>query len=1009
MGIVEEYLSLTKKWKNEYGEKTIVLMQVGSFFEVYALEESDGSYSGSNIVDFSLINDMVISNKQASVYNKPVKMAGFGTPQLEKYVKKLQERDYTVCIYVQDIQGKNTSRSLAEIISPGTFFNSEQEKLSNNIICIWLHASSGSKMIASSFCIGVSVVDVLTGNSFISQFQVENFHNPCTYDELEKMVSVYKPSECIFISNVSSHHNEEVMQYIGIENCKIHNILVNDETTLGKNALNAEKQIYQAKVFSQFFPDKEDIFKSNYTEHFIAMQSFTFLLDFVYQHSPHLVNKLTMPEFHMYTEKLILANHSLKQLNMLDDDRHIGKCKSVASLLNNSVTCMGKRAFAHTINNPLTSPEPLSQMYNITEYLLNSEVWEKYRTHLTGISDMEKFARKLVIKRTSPKDLAIFTKDLSKIREIYKLMKKDKDFFKLLSNDKTGSSEIFFQDISKLINNVIKDIEKSFNIEQCSRIDDMTPDKLVSTGYSSSMETNTCNVVSNFIREKQSEKIDAYREMGIDGRIKINAIKDLISNIIKEQEKSAKTSQFVKIHETVKSDPNLQTTSRRATILKNALTKINDKVKVIPYTSSIGKCQTFELDLNDIEIANVGSSKSQKIIKCPLIDSICAGLQAAKDKLVQESILFFNNFIEEYQKHLPSINTLIQYVARVDLEQCRCYIANKYNYCKPEITINDKSMFDVQGIRHPLIEHLQTQELYVTNDLQMGLDYDGLLLYGTNAVGKTSLIKSIGIAIIMAQAGLYVAASSFKYTPYKHIFTRILGNDNIFKGLSTFAVEMSELRTILKYCDKNSLILGDELCSGTESDSALSIFTAGLEHLHEIKATFLFATHFHEVNNYDEIKALNKLKMMHMTVTYDSENKILIYDRKLKNGPGESMYGLEVCKSLNLNHDFLQRAHDIRMKYNPSTQNPLSIKSSHFNAKKLKGLCEICKKDIGTEVHHLAHQVEANKKNQYINSFHKNHVANLINICEKCHDKLHSENAQHKKTKTSKGIILTET
>ena len=121
MGIVEEYLSLTKKWKNEYGEKTIVLMQVGSFFEVYALEESDGSYSGSNIVDFSLINDMVISNKQASVYNKPVKMAGFGTPQLEKYVKKLQERDYTVCIYVQDIQGKNTSRSLAEIISPGTF------------------------------------------------------------------------------------------------------------------------------------------------------------------------------------------------------------------------------------------------------------------------------------------------------------------------------------------------------------------------------------------------------------------------------------------------------------------------------------------------------------------------------------------------------------------------------------------------------------------------------------------------------------------------------------------------------------------------------------------------------------------------------------------------------------------------------------------------------------------------------------------------------------------------
>ena len=112
---------------------------------------------------------------------------------------------------------------------------------------------------------------------------------------------------------------------------------------------------------------------------------------------------------------------------------------------------------------------------------------------------------------------------------------------------------------------------------------------------------------------------------------------------------------------------------------------------------------------------------------------------------------------------------------------------------------------------------------------------NGILLYGTNAVGKTSFIKAIGISIIMAQAGLYVPALEFTYYPYKTLFTRILGNDNIFKGLSTFAVEMTELRTILQMADENSLILGDELCSGTESDSALSIFVAGLEILHKKK------------------------------------------------------------------------------------------------------------------------------------------------------------------------------
>ena len=115
-------------------------------------------------------------------------------------------------------------------------------------------------------------------------------------------------------------------------------------------------------------------------------------------------------------------------------------------------------------------------------------------------------------------------------------------------------------------------------------------------------------------------------------------------------------------------------------------------------------------------------------------------------------------------------------------------------------------------MRHCLIEHLQQNELYISNDISLGTpetSVDGVLLYGTNAVGKTSFIRSLGIAVIMAQAGLYVPCSSFHFQPYKYIFTRILGNDNIFKGLSTFAVEMSELITILRLADDKSLFLGD--------------------------------------------------------------------------------------------------------------------------------------------------------------------------------------------------------
>jgi len=218
---------------------------------------------------------------------------------------------------------------------------------------------------------------------------------------------------------------------------------------------------------------------------------------------------------------------------------------------------------------------------------------------------------------------------------------------------------------------------------------------------------------------------------------------------------------------------------------------------------------------------------------------------------------------------------------------------------------------------------------------------------------------------------------------------------------------MSELRIILKMADENSLILGDELCSGTESESALSIFVAGLQELHEKESTFIFATHFHEIVNYDEVKALEKMSLKHMAVVYDREHDCLVYDRKLKTGPGTKTYGLEVCKSLYLTDDFLNKAYSIRNKYYPETKGELSQKTATYNAGKIKGICEICKECIAEEIHHLNEQRNANEEG-FIGSFHKNHPANLINICEKCHDEIHKSpvTKELKKKKTTKGYQL---
>ena len=142
-----------------------------------------------------------------------------------------------------------------------------------------------------------------------------------------------------------------------------------------------------------------------------------------------------------------------------------------------------------------------------------------------------------------------------------------------------------------------------------------------------------------------------------------------------------------------------------------------------------------------------------------------------------------------------------------------------------------------------------------------------------------------------------------------------------------------------------------------------------------------------------------------MEVSYDRERDILIYDRKLRDGPGDSMYGLEVCKALHLPEKFLERAHSIRMTYNKATKNILSENGSTYNASKIKGICEMCKKNRAIDTHHLQHQKSSDTKG-FIGTFHKNHKANLMSLCNECHLKFHENDDQYIKIKTTNGYKL---
>ena len=165
----------------------------------------------------------------------------------------------------------------------------------------------------------------------------------------------------------------------------------------------------------------------------------------------------------------------------------------------------------------------------------------------------------------------------------------------------------------------------------------------------------------------------------------------------------------------------------------------------------------------------------------------------------------------------------------------------------------------------------KTEIEYIPNDITLG--ENGILLYGTNACGKSTLMKSIGLTLIMAQAGFFVPCKECVYSPYTQIFTRILNNDNIFKRQSSFAVEMSELRGILKRADNHSLVLGDEVCSGTETTSALSIVSAGLKTLSDLKCSFIFTSHLHQLMDIQIVKSLTTLQVFRLKIEYNAETE----------------------------------------------------------------------------------------------------------------------------------------
>ena len=392
-------------------------------------------------------------------------------------------------------------------------------------------------------------------------------------------------------------------------------------------------------------------------------------------------------------------------------------------------------------------------------------------------------------------------------------------------------------------------------------------------------------------------------------------------------------------------------------------------------TITIAQLKKHKLDIKISEL------KSGGWIDCIQLQQLNTQLQKQREIL--------NQLVKKYivEACLEVSNPTIwskteKWITRIDCTQCIGRVSKERGFCCPKIETGE-SGFNIKGIRHPLVE--STRTAYVKHDIDL-TDTKGWLVYGMNASGKSTLMKATGICILLAQAGCFVPAREMTLKPFKAIYTRILNQDNLIAGLSSFAVEMSELRDILRNANEHTFVLGDELCSGTESISAQALVASGIQWLCKKNATFIFATHLHDIPT---IIDTTFVKVWHLHVEYDPVTMKLVYDRSLRPGNGSSQYGLEVARAMDLPFEFIEQALINRHKIIGSTKQLDALPSS-WNKEIIRKECEICKKQIvdELEVHHIKPRADATN-GILEDGTHMNDKRNLIVLCQTCHDEVH--------------------
>lgn len=284
----------------------------------------------------------------------------------------------------------------------------------------------------------------------------------------------------------------------------------------------------------------------------------------------------------------------------------------------------------------------------------------------------------------------------------------------------------------------------------------------------------------------------------------------------------------------------------------------------------------------------------------------------AEDRLCSLEYNVFCQIRDKIYDNIGRVQKTAHIIANIDMFSSLALVAEQNNYVRP--AVNKKSSIEIKNGRHPVVEKMISNGLFVANDTYLDNGNNRVaVITGPNMAGKSTYMRQTALIVLMAQIGSFVPADSATIGIADRIFTRVGASDDLASGQSTFMVEMTEVANIIRNATKNSLIILDEIGRGTSTFDGLSIAWAVIEHIADTKllgARTLFATHYHELTGLEgKLESVNNY-----CIAVKEQGDDIVFLRKIIKGGADKSYGIHVAKLAGVPESVLIRAREIAAK-----------------------------------------------------------------------------------------------